>query len=79
MIQWAIELSQFNSEYHLRIAIKAQALVDFIIEFTILDKEGATDEAKRWMIQTDGSLARKRGGVGVIIITPKGETLRYEV
>ena len=30
MVQWVIELSQFDIEYHLRTAIKTQALVDFI-------------------------------------------------
>ena len=30
MVQWVIELSQFDIEYHPRTAIKAQALVDFI-------------------------------------------------
>ena len=34
MVQWAIELSQFDIEYHPRTAIKAQALEDFIVEFT---------------------------------------------
>ena len=50
MIQWAIELSQFDIEYHPRIAIKAQALANFIAEFTILDEEGDTDKAERWKI-----------------------------
>ena len=54
-------------------------LADFIAEFTILDEEGATDEVERWAIQIDGSSVRKRGGVGVIIITPEGETLKYGV
>ena len=54
-------------------------MVDFIAEFTILDEEGATYEVERWTIQTDGSSVQKRGGVGVIIITPKGETLKYRV
>ena len=31
------------------------------------------------MIQTNGSSVWKKGGVGVIIITPKGETLKYGV
>ena len=35
MVQWAIELSQFDIEYRPRMAIKAQALADFIAEFTI--------------------------------------------
>ena len=79
MIQWAIELSQFDIEYHPRTAIKAQALVDFIAEFTSPNEDGLVDEAGRWTVQTDGSSAQKRGGVKVVIITPKGEILKYGV
>ena len=31
------------------------------------------------MIQIDGSSTQKRGGVGVVIITPDGEMLKYGV
>ena len=31
------------------------------------------------MIQTDGSSAQKKGGVGIIIDTPDGEMLKYGV
>ena len=79
MIQWAIELSQFDIEYLPRTAIKAQALADFIAEFTFSDKYNQTNDAKRWTIQTDGSSAQKRGGVGVVITTPDGEILKYGV
>ena len=75
MLQWAVELSQFDIEYHPRTAIKVQALVDFVVEFTIPDEKEILDESKRWTIQTDGSSARKRGGVRVIIITPEGDVL----
>ena len=34
MVQWAIELSQFDIEYRPRTVIKAQALANFNIEFT---------------------------------------------
>ena len=54
-------------------------MVDFIDKFTILDKEGTIAEVERWTIQTDGSSVRKRGEVGVIIITPTGETLKYGI
>ena len=47
MVQWAIELSQFNIEYHPRTAIKAQALVDFIVEFTPPNEENLSLEAKK--------------------------------
>ena len=57
MVQWAIELSQFDIEYHPRTAIKAQALVDFIAKFTFPDEDRLTDKVDRWTIQTDGSSA----------------------
>ena len=50
MVQWTIELSQFDIEYHPRTAIKAQALADFIAEFTFLDEDSLTNEAERWTI-----------------------------
>ena len=50
MIQWAIELSQFDIEYLPRTAIKAQALADFIAEFTFLEEGNPTNDAKRWTI-----------------------------
>ena len=54
MVQWAVELSQFDIKYHPRTTIKAQVLADFVAEFTILDQEEIQDELDRWMIQTDG-------------------------
>ena len=57
MVQWAIEFSQFDIEYHPRTAIKAQALADFIVEFTLPNGDSITDGVDRWTIQTDGSSA----------------------
>ena len=54
MVQWAVELSQFDIKYHPRTTIKAQVLADFVAEFTILDQEEIQDELDRWTIQTDG-------------------------
>ena len=65
MVQWAIELSQFDIEYHPKTAIKAQALADFIAEFTFPDEDSRTDEVDRWTIQTDGSSAIGRGEQGL--------------
>ena len=54
-------------------------MADFIIEFTFPDEDSLTDEVERWKIQTDGSSAQRRGGVGVVITTPDGEVLKYGV
>ena len=34
LIQWVIELGQFDIEYRTQVAIKAQVLANFIVEFT---------------------------------------------
>ena len=50
---------------------------DFITKFTLPNDEKAQDESERWTILIDGSSVQKRGGVRVIINTPKRETLKY--
>ena len=44
MIQWAIELRQFDIEYRPRTAIKAQALADFIAGFTSPEHKDSPEE-----------------------------------
>jgi len=46
MVQLAIKLSQFDIKYHPRTDIKAQALANFIAEFTLPDKDGLTNKTK---------------------------------
>ena len=41
MVTWSVELSEFNIRYEPRIAIKAQTLVDFLIE--MVDEEESLD------------------------------------
>ena len=79
MIQWAIELSQFDIEYRPRTAIKAQAPVDFIAKFTSPEHEDSSNEPTVGTIHTDGSSIQKRWGANVIITFPKGDTLKYGV
>ena len=43
MIQWAVELRQYNVNYRPRTAIKAQTLADFIAEFTVADQDLESD------------------------------------
>ena len=50
MVQWAIELSQFDIEYHSKTAIRAQALANFIAEFTLPNEDCLTNKIERWTI-----------------------------
>ena len=54
-------------------------MADFIAKFTLPDDKKAQDESKWWTILTDRSSVQKKEGVGVIINTPEGETLKYGV
>jgi hypothetical protein len=39
LINWAIDLREFNIEFISRNAIKGQALADFVVEFTTISEE----------------------------------------
>ena len=54
---WAIELSEFDIQYHPRTAIKGQVVADFIAEFTHDEDKGA-QESPQWSVHTDGSSNR---------------------
>ena len=77
MVQWAIELSQFDIEYHSQTTIKAQALADFIAEFTTPKDTNSQEDL--WTINTDGSSTQKGGGAGIVITSPKKDVLKYGV
>ena len=70
MALWAVELSEFDIQYHPRTAIKGQVVADFIAEFTLEDDQGA-EEAGQWNIYTDGSSNKQAGGASVVLISPE--------
>ena len=46
MVRWAIELNQFNIEYHPRTAIKKLVLANFIANFTIPDEDNLLNKTE---------------------------------
>ena len=54
-------------------------MVDFIAKFTLLEDDNPSNKIEQWTIQTDGSSAQRRGGVGIIIITLDGEMFSCKV
>ena len=67
LIQWAIKLSEFNIKYQPRHAIKAQALADFIAEFTPSYDDLEVVEDKKLIIHVDCSSTQHAGGIGVVL------------
>ena len=79
LIQWAVELNEFDIKYLPRHAIKAQALADFIAKFTPSHNDSEVVEDKKWIIHVDGSSTQHAGGIGVVFQSPEGDKLTYKV
>ena len=79
LIQWAVELSEFDIKYLPRHAIKAQALADFIAEFTLSHSDSEVVEDKKWIIHVDGSSTQHVGGIRVVLQSLEGDKLTYKV
>ena len=56
----------------------SQVLADFIAKFTYPYKE-EEPPMETWKIQVDRFAIKKAGGVGVVLISPEKETLKYAV
>ena len=80
LIQWAIQLSEFDIRYQPRNAVKAQALADFIAEFTPSHEDlNDMKDIKTWVVHVDGSSTLHPGGIGVVLKSPEANTLKRKV
>ena len=70
MALWAVELSEFDIQYHPRTAVKGQVVANFIAEFTFGDGQEA-EEKRQWNIYIDGSSNRQAG----VIQTLEGDKI----
>ncbi|KAI3448580.1 hypothetical protein Pfo_005245 [Paulownia fortunei] len=74
MVKWAVEMSEYDIDYQPRVAIKAQALADFLQEMT------PTDEVpEAWLLHVDGSATISGCGAGIVLTSPEGEELEFAV
>jgi hypothetical protein len=72
IFKWTITL-----DFKPRTAIKSQALVDFMAEWRENQVEVPANQPEHWVIYFDGSFKLGGGGVGVLLISPIGEQLKY--
>jgi hypothetical protein len=75
--KWAIELSMYNIIYKPRTAIKAQALSDFMAEWTKTQTPPKERELEYWAINFNGCLQLQGAGAGILVTSPKGESFKY--
>jgi ribonuclease HI len=75
--KWAIELSMYDIVYKPRIAIKAQALSDFVAEWMETQTPPKELEMEYWTINFDDSLLLQGAGEWILVTPPKGESFKY--
>ena len=80
LVKWAIELSEFDIWYKLRIVIKGQVLADFIMKFTSIEPIETTQLASDlpiWRLSIDGTANAQGSGTGLILTSPDGIDVEY--
>jgi hypothetical protein len=93
--KWVTKLAEFQLEFQARHAIKSQVLADFIVEWTPPrsapggpdpDSDPTPAEPRapvftepHWTLFFDGSARQQAGGVGVVLIDPSRDQVKYMV
>jgi hypothetical protein len=75
--KWACELGSHDIEFRPRTAIKTQALVDFVSEWTEHQVPDSPEVTMVWRMYFDGSLKLQGASAGILFIAPGGEQLKY--
>jgi ribonuclease HI/transposase InsO family protein len=75
--KWACELEAHDIEFRPCTAIKTQALVDFVSEWTEQQVPDNPETVEVWRMYFDGSLKLQGAGAGILFIAPGGEQLKY--
>nr|XP_009765095.1 PREDICTED: uncharacterized protein LOC104216682 [Nicotiana sylvestris] len=87
LAKWAVEMSEFDIEYKLMVAIKSRALADIVADFspgllTLATKEAIMVSESTSGVSTlfmDGASSVKGFELRIVLITPSGETLRQAI
>jgi hypothetical protein len=75
--KWAVELGALNIDFKPHTTIKSQALVNFMVEWRENQLPTPTDRLEHWVMYFDGTLKLEGVGAEVLLISPKGEPLKY--
>jgi ribonuclease HI len=75
--KWIFALSEFELKFELAKAVKGQIIADFITEH----RDPSIDllEITPWTLFFDGSSCGKGGGVGILLISPRGEMFEFAI
>ena len=71
--KWILALLEFDLKYESAKAIKGQIMADFVTQH----HKPSIDyvEPMPWTLFFDGSSCKQGGGIGIVIISPRGQVL----
>ena len=67
--KWILALSEFDLRYESAKAVKGQAVADFVVQHY------AMVDLVHWTLFFDGSSCGNGSGIGVVLISPRGQIL----
>jgi Tfp pilus assembly protein PilZ len=79
LVNWLVELGQFDIEFHPRTSVKGQVLADFLLEFNNTPESEELPKKETWVVYVDGSSANRKSGVGVALVSLDGEKFQYAI
>jgi ribonuclease HI len=75
--KWILDLYEFELRFESAKAVKGQIIADFITEHR--DPSINLLEITPWALFFDGSSCGKGGGVGILLISPRGEMFKFAI
>ncbi|KAK8916007.1 hypothetical protein KSP39_PZI022731 [Platanthera zijinensis] len=72
LAKWSIELSEFDLSFVPRMAVKAQVVADFLVDYVVEVKEAETSPVVAWEMLVDGASGRNSFGGGMVLTSPEG-------
>ena len=78
LVQWSVQLGEFDISYESRQQIKAQALADFIQEMT-MEGDSTSLVHLEWSLYIDGTSGSQDSGAGIILVGPNKIRIKYAV
>ena len=77
--KWSVELMSETLTYAPRKAIKSQALVDFVAEWTDYQLPPTHVQSELWTMYFNRYLMKTGAGAGLLFISPLGVHMRYVI